>query len=193
MKPFTILSALLLLAYPFAVYYGLNQWGIGVVAGGLAILFLLRVIGGNKTRLRELKYIAWLSGGAGLLLALLAFVFKSSSWFTYYPVMVNLLMLGLFAQSLWQKESLIERFARLQEPQLPDYAVRYTRNVTKVWCLFFIINASVALVTTFMSMSVWTLYNGLVSYLFAAVLFACEFAVRLIVKKKHEKEKIDEC
>lgn len=184
-----VLSAIVLLAYPFVVYYGLNQWGIGIVAAVFILLFFLRIVAGNQTRLRELKYIAWLSGGAGVVLALSAFVFKNSSYFTYYPVMVNLLMLGVFAQSLRQKESLIERFARLQEPELPDYAVRYTRNVTKVWCLFFILNASVALLTTFMSLHIWTLYNGLLSYLLAGSLFAGEFIVRLIVKNKHEKKK----
>lgn len=187
MKIFTVLSALLLLAYPFAVYYGLNQWGIGVVAGVLGFLFLLRMIGGNKTRLRELKYIAWLSGLAGILLTLLAFIFKSSDWFTYYPVIVNILMLSIFVYSLRQNETMIERFARLQEPDLPDYAVSYTRTVTKVWCLFFILNGSIALATTFMTLQTWTLYNGLISYLLAGLLFAIEFVIRMFVKRKNEK------
>ena len=190
MKPLTLLSGIVLLAYPFAVYYGLNKWGMGAISGILGLLFLLRIIGGNKTRLRELKYIAWLSGGAGIVLTLLAFVFKSSSWFTYYPIVVNVLMFTLFAQSLWQKESMIERFARLQDPELPDYAINYTRNVTKVWCVFFIINGSISYATTLMSLDVWTLYNGLLSYLFAGVLFALEFIIRLIVKRKHEKNGI---
>lgn len=96
-------------------------------------------------------------------------------------------MLILFAQSLYQKESLIERFARLQKPDLPGYAIAYTRNVTKVWCVFFVVNACIALVTTFMSMQVWTLYNGLISYLLAGCLFLIEFIIRLRVQKKHEK------
>ncbi|MCP5079056.1 MAG: DNA gyrase subunit B [Psychromonas sp.] len=187
MKPLTLLSAIALLLYPFGVYYGLNRWGVGVIAGGLALLFLLRVIGASQTRLRELKYIAWVSGAAGLVLTLLAFVFKSSDWFTYYPVIVNLFMFLLFAQSLWQKESMIERFARLQEPELPDYAIHYTRNVTKVWCLFFILNGSAALVTSFMSLQTWAFYNGLLSYLLAGGLFAVEFVVRIWVKRKNEK------
>lgn len=187
MKPLTALSALVLLAYPFAVYYGLNEWGIGSVAGVLALLFILRVVGGNQTRLRELKYIAWLSGGAGIALTLLAFAFKSSDWFTYYPVIVNALMFALFVHSLYQKESIIERFARLQEPNLPNYAVYYTRNVTKVWCVFFIGNGCIALITTFMSMQTWTIYNGLISYILAGGLFAIEFIVRLFVKRKNEK------
>lgn len=187
MKPLTLLAAILLLAYPFAVYYGLNQWGIGIVAIVLGILFLLRVLGGNKTRLRELKYIAWLSGGAGITLTFLAFLFQNSIWFTYYPVIVNVMMFILFAHSLWQKESMIERFARLQDPKLPDYAVRYTHNVTKIWCLFFIINGSLAFVTTFASLHIWTLYNGLISYFFAGALFVIEFAVRMMVRKRNEK------
>ncbi|WP_028864483.1 septation protein IspZ [Psychromonas aquimarina] len=186
MKLLTILSAIVLLAYPFAVYYGLNQWGVGTVAAVLGVLFILRIIGGNKTRLRELKYIAWVSGAMGLVLALLAITFKDTSWFTYYPVIVNMLMLTLFACSLWQKESMVERFARLQEPELPDYAVSYTRSVTKVWCLFFVINGSVSLLTSFLSLDIWTLYNGLISYLLAGSLFAAEFLVRIYVKRKNE-------
>ena len=188
MKILALLTAIALLAYPFAIYYGLNKWGIGGVAIILGVFFLLRVFGANKTRLRELKYIAWLSGGAGLTLTLLALVFQNSSWFTYYPVIVNVLMFILFAQSLWQKESMVERFARLQDPELPDYAIAYTRTVTKVWCVFFTVNGAIALFTTFLSLHVWTLYNGLFSYLFAGALFVIEFAVRMIIKKRNEKK-----
>ena len=185
MKLLTLLSAILLLAYPLAVYYGLNQWGTSAVAGLLAVLFIFRVIGGNKTRLRELKYIAWISGFSGLFLTLLAVIFKNNSWFTYYPIIVNVLMLGVFFSSLWQKETMVERFARLQEPDLPDYAICYTRTVTKVWCLFFILNGSISFMTSFMSLDIWTLYNGLISYLLAGLLFAIEFVTRLYIKRNH--------
>ncbi len=47
-------------------------------------------------------------------------------------------MLALFSASLLQKQTLVERLARLQEPELPDSGVRYTRTVTKVWCGFFL-------------------------------------------------------
>ncbi len=80
---------------------------------------------------------------------------------------------------------MVERFARLQEPELPDYAISYTRTVTKVWCLFFIINGSISLTTCFMDLQTWTLYNGLISYILAGLLFACEYATRLYVKRKN--------
>lgn len=185
MKLLTIVSAIALLAYPFAIYYGLSQWGIGVVAAVLVLLFLLRIVAGNQTRLRELKYITWMSGFAGITLTLLAFLSKNTGWFTYYPVIVNILMFSLFFGSLWQKESMIERFARLQEPELPQHAVLYTRTVTQVWCAFFVINGILSFSTRFMGMDAWTLYNGLISYLLAGLLFTCELAVRLHIKRKN--------
>ncbi|KMV29745.1 COG4648 family protein [Photobacterium swingsii] len=186
MRALTILSAIALLAYPLAVYYGLSQWGLGVVAGLLAFLFLLRIIAGNQTRLRELKYVAWLSGATGIVLTLLGTVFQQEGWFTFYPVVVNTLMFGLFSMSLWQKETLVERLARLQEPNLPASGVRYTRKVTKVWCAFFVINGSIALYTCFQPLAVWTLYNGLISYLAAGTLFIVEFIVRFFVREDVE-------
>ncbi|WP_413466672.1 hypothetical protein [Photobacterium sp.] len=184
MRLLTVLSATALLAYPLAVYYGLSQWGLGTVAGLLAVLFLLRIIAGNQTRLREFKYIAWLSGGAGIVLTLLGGLFRQEGWFTFYPVIVNTLMLGLFASSLWQQETLIERLARLQEPDLPESGVRYTRTVTKVWCGFFLFNGSVALATCFMPLATWTLYNGLISYILAGCLFISEWFIRQWMQKK---------
>jgi uncharacterized membrane protein len=192
MKPLTLLSALLLLAYPLAVYYGLSRWGMGVVAGILVLLFALRILGSNQTRLVELKKIAWVSGLAGIALTIAAFVFDNSQWFTYYPLVVNAVMFIVFFSSLWQKETMVERFARLQDPNLPDFAVSYTRTVTKVWCVFFVVNGCLSFITSLISMDVWTLYNGLLSYLFAGMLFAIEFAVRLVVQKKQvEQDKIE--
>lgn len=187
MKLLAILSAIVLLAYPFAVYYGLSQWGVGTVAGVLGGIFLLRIVGGSHIRLRELRYIVWASGLMGGTLTAIALFFKDSSWFTYYPVCVNVLMFGLFFSSLWQKQTMIERFARLQTPDLPDYAVAYTRTVTKVWCYFFVVNGFISLVTSFLSLHIWTLYNGLISYLLIGLLFLGEWLVRLYVKRKNNE------
>ncbi|MGF1688558.1 hypothetical protein L4C36_18025 [Photobacterium japonica] len=192
MRFFTALSAIALLGYPFAVYFGISEWGMGPVAGVLGVLFLIRVLAGHQARLRELKYIAYLSGGAGITLAVLGSVFREHGWLLYYPVIVNGLMLGLFGASLWQSQTMIERFARLQDPNLPESGVRYTRKVTRVWCGFFVLNGAVALTTCFMPLSVWTLYNGLISYLLAGSLLAGEWLVRQRVLKKQVAESVVE-
>ncbi|MDH2295860.1 hypothetical protein [Cobetia sp. 1AS1] len=96
-----------------------------------------------------------------------------------YPVLVNLAMLSVFATSLWRGMPVIERLARLQEPDLPAAGVRYTRKVTRVWCGFFVFNASVAAATAlYADLATWTLYNGLVSYVLMGLLFCGEWLVR---------------
>ena len=94
-------------------------------------------------------------------------------------------MLALFAASLYRPPSLIERLARLREPDLPPEGVRYTRRVTQLWCLFFVLNGSVALYTAlFTSLATWTLYNGFIAYLLMGTLFAVELLCRTHLRKR---------
>ncbi|MBW3696326.1 DNA gyrase subunit B [Vibrio sp. T187] len=177
------LSALVLVAYPLAVYFGINRFGLQTVGLLLAAIFAVRIFAGSQAKIKELKQLAWISGSAGILLLLLGVTFKQHGWLTYYPVVVSLCMLTVFALSLKQPQTIIERLARLQEPDLPESGVRYTRKVTKVWCAFFIINASIAFYTCFQSLEIWTLFNGLISYLLAGSLFVIEWLVRQKIRQ----------
>lgn len=104
-----------------------------------------------------------------------------------YPVAMNLAMLIFFGSSLIFTPTVIERIARVREPHLPAVAILYTRRVTQVWCLFFVINGALALFTTlFASPALWALYNGVIAYLLMAILFGCEYAVRLRFKRRHD-------
>lgn len=100
-----------------------------------------------------------------------------------YPVAMNLAMLYAFAITLWRPPPMIERFARLMEPDLDARGVRYTRQVTIVWVAFFAINGSLALWTALAgSWTAWTVYNGAVAYLLAGLLFGVEYLVRQRVR-----------
>ena len=93
--------------------------------------------------------------------------------------MVNAALLGVFAYSLISPPSMVERFARLREPELPASAIGYTQRVTQVWCIFFAANGVIALITAlWASSATWTLYNGLIAYLIMGLLFAGEYLVR---------------
>ncbi|ADT86697.1 hypothetical protein [Vibrio furnissii] len=179
----TALSAIVLLAYPFAVYYGIDKFGLSVIGLLLAVMFALRIITANRTKLKEFKQLAAMSGLIGITLIVLGMVFRQEGWLMFYPVAVNACMLVFFAASLKQPQTLIERLARLHEPDLPESGVRYTRKVTQVWCLFFLFNAIIALYTCFLPMEIWTLYNGLISYCLAGALFAIEWLVRRAVRQ----------
>ena len=83
---------------------------------------------------------------------------------------------------------MIETFARLQDKNLPDKAIPYCRNVTKIWCLFLLANSLIALYTALLTdMETWALYNGLISYILMGLLFAGEFIYRKTVVRPQQE------
>ncbi len=100
--------------------------------------------------------------------------------------MALLLFAVIFATSLRFPPTAVERLARLTEPELPPFAVVYTRRVTQVWCGFFVLNGALALMTAlWASNQVWALYNGLLAYVMMGVLFGGEWLVRRRGKAAH--------
>ncbi len=103
----------------------------------------------------------WPLTGFAILCGGLSLILKDHAWLKLYPVFMSLGALFIFASTLIRPPSMIERFARLAEPNLPEEGVEWTRQVTKVWCGFFCINAVIALITVFFApMKIWVLYNG---------------------------------
>jgi uncharacterized membrane protein len=102
-----------------------------------------------------------------------------------YPVFMNATMLAAFGATLLRPPSMVERFARSFEPDLPEEGVRYTRTVTAVWMAYFCLNGSIALWTVLQpGWEAWVVYNGFISYVAAGLLFAGEYLVRQRVRRK---------
>ena len=167
------------LAYPFVVYLGLEHLSPRLFAMLLGALWLARLLGAQQAPLsRTVAAVA-------LLFCLLLGVVDDSALLPWYPVLISLALLGLFAGSLCSGMPIIERLARLSEPELPPAAVRYTRQVTWVWVGFFVLNAGIASgLALWAPLSWWTLYTGLIAYLLMGLLFAGEWLVRQRVRKR---------
>lgn len=166
------------LTYPFIVYLGMGHLSPRLFALMLGTLWLARVLSPRQTPLSRTLSIAALSFCLVLALA------DSSVLLLGYPVLINLALLALFAGSLCSGMPIIERLARLQEPELPPSAVRYTRKVTWVWAGFFSVNAAIATgLALWAPLTWWTLYTGLIAYLLMGLLFAGEWLVRQRVRK----------
>ena len=173
----------LTLLYPFAVYFSLEHIEPRYLALLLAVLFGLRFLWVRKGQAQ--RQSLWLLATVGLF-ALLVFVSNSESGLLFYPVLINLLMFTGFAWTLFQPPPMIERFARLSKPDLPEYAIAYTRKLTVIWCAFFLFNALVAAYTAlFCSLAVWSLYNGLIAYCLVGLLFIIEYPIRLLVERRY--------
>ncbi|MFM4947183.1 hypothetical protein ACEUB1_09045 [Aeromonas dhakensis] len=180
-----------LLLYPLAVYWGLTHAGQTPLLLGLLLIFSLRLLPGllkRRVRLGPLPEWLWLGrllACIGLGLTLLSALFSARHWLLYYPLAVSLCLLCLFGWSLTRPMSLVERLARLQDPALPAAAIGYTRRVTQVWCGFFVINGALAAFTIWHGdLALWSLYNGLVSYLLMGGLMGAEYLVRRRLLKR---------
>jgi len=180
MQAIKLLTMVLLLAYPLAVWLGLTYLPPGTLAMALCLLLLLRL----ALQRQQLKLLA-LPLVAGILLSGLSLLAKRQEWLLYYPIVINLTMLGLFGYSLFREPTIVERLARLQEPDLPDEAKPYLRTITRLWCALFILNAGMAFYTAkFASLDAWTLYNGLVAYLLMGLLAGGELLYRKLWLKR---------
>lgn len=168
------------ITYPFLVYSAIEHLQPKHFALLLAALFFARFLLGRNAKTSQAAFLLL----PVLLLATWVWQQNSELGLRLYPVLINALMLLAFASSLWQKQPLIERLARLSEPDLPPAAIAYTRTVTQIWCVFFCCNGLAALYTAlYCDLKVWSLYNGLIAYLLMGLLFLIEFLVRLRVKK----------
>jgi len=177
------LIAGLTISYPFLIWFSLDYFQPRTLALLLAGLFLLRVllrstsVTSGAMRLVVpacvlfLLAVAWLNRTGGLLI---------------YPVFVSLLFFAVFAGSLLYPPTLVERLARLEDPDLPAKGVAYTRKVTQVWSVFFLTNAAISLFTVWYGDRwLWSLYNGCVFYLLMGLLMVIEMAVRRKVKASY--------
>ena len=142
----------------------------------MALLLLLRL---RQTRRQAgpLQAVTQLVAVVGIALCVASFMLKTHQLLLFYPVVVNAVMLAVFGGSLWSAMPIVERLARLQEPD--------TRHVTQIWCGFFIINGGIALFTAlYADMSLWTAWNGMIAYLLMGTLMAGEWLVRRQVMKR---------
>lgn len=167
--------------YPFIVGWSLSHgqfvWVSALLLSlGILRLCMARLFGAKKDLMLPLTGLAIICGGLSLIL-------KDHAWLKLYPVGMSLGALLIFALTLLKPPSMIERFARLLEPDLPESGVQWTRKVTIVWCIFFSLNASMALLTVFASTQLWVIYNGFISYVLMGILLLGEF----ILRKRHQR------
>lgn len=169
-------TGFLFLLYPFLVYLGLQTFQPRALAG-----FLLIFAGLRFSAWRGEKAVApyWIA--AAVLVVLFTFVTGTRTGLYLYPLLVNLVFFSFFAISLVRPPTVIETIARRQNPDLPDRAIAYTRRVTMVWCLFFVLNGAMSAASILLSEHWWLLYNGLISYLLIGMLLLVEYLVRLRV------------
>jgi uncharacterized membrane protein len=178
-KVLRVLGSLFLATYPVIVYFGITHWNPRAVALLLSLVLVamlpIRYRNGGRKHLWAVVQVPL----AVLALLILAAFLNDRRLVLALPVLVNAVLLLHFAGSLVGPVPLVERLARLEQPELSPSEVRYCRSVTWLWVSFFVVNGLVAGVLAVTGpLSLWAVYTGLVSYLLIGLVFTGEFIVR---------------
>ncbi len=192
---FGVVSSVLVIAYPVAIYVGLERWDtrtlglilLGLLATGLVPRLVMRMREVDPEERRAHLWPVLRVPASVIGLVALGTALDEPRFLLILPVLVNVLLLVQFASSLRGPVSLVERFARLQDPVLPPGGPKYCRTVTKVWCCFFVLNgATAAALAGFGPVSWWAVYNGMIAYILMGALFTVEYVARKAIFRQFD-------
>jgi len=176
----TWLLGITIICYPPMVYFSLTRFGASSAGLLLSVLLLGKGLSSSAQRQRVLYFSAaiFLVGGTLISAEL------GASAALLYPVAVSAVLASVFGASLVWGPSIVWRMASLTH-SAPKEARPYCDRVTVMWTGFFVLNAVLACWTVWNGdLALWTLYNGAISYLLMGILFAAEFVVRQLVRRK---------
>lgn len=103
-------------------------------------------------------------------------------------LVTNLFLLWLFARTLKDgREPLITSIARRVHGSLkPDIEI-YTRRITFVWSLFFVLQVVVSLgLYIFASLEAWSMFINILNVPLIILMFLCEYSYRILRYRDHQ-------
>ncbi len=179
------LAALVLLAYPGLVYFGMSSGSPRQVSIVLLLILAPAIFSRlSKNSNQGVRILALVPFSIIAILSLTALL-DEQSYILITPVATNTMLLIAFGSTLRRGKlnapvmPMIERFARMQESELSDDQQAWCRMWTWIWCMFFIANGTTALLlATWGTVKWWALYNGLLCYGLIGLLFASEWLLR---------------
>ena len=174
--PKTVLVFALIIAYPVAIHATIiNGYAVAALLMLLAVPVFLTSRNLTGRRFTALAVAATV--------ALLAATIKNGEQLLLYlmPILINASLAIFFGRTLLPGETpLITRFSILLRGKLELRVVSYTRRITQLWTLFFILLALESLLLAlFAPLEIWSLFTNLLNYLLAGLLFAGEYFFRV--------------
>lgn len=177
----SVLNVLLAVAYPLAVWWSLTHLSPRVT--GLLIIALLvpllalRLRGADPAQRWGVLRVPL----SIMALLLLGVAFDDARFMLAMPVLVNVVLLVSFGASLRGDTPMVERFARMVDPDLDEPRRAHCRQATWAWVVFFLLNGTTAAVLAVAApTSWWAVYNGGIAYALMGLMFAGEHVVRWI-------------
>lgn len=176
------LAAVVLCAYPALVYFGMSSSSPRQVSLVLLLamspMLIMRLRNSATQAVRSLAIVPVTT----ISILSLAAILDHPDFIRATPVAANVVLLLAFGCTLRSRGKvmpMIERFARLQEPNLNTDEQAWCRLWTWIWCLFFVANGTSAMIfAAWGTLKWWALYNGLICYVLIGMLVAIEWFLR---------------
>lgn len=175
-----VLTTVLVVLYPVAIWYGLTHASARVVSLWTLALLVPGVLYRFRAARREDLFALLRIPLVVALVIGLGALFDDRRFVQATPVLISLVLMVTFATSL-RGTSFVERFARMQSgEELSEAQVRHCRQVTWAWVVFFCLNALVAAVlsSTDEWLAAWAAYTGGIAYALMGTMFVGEYVLR---------------
>lgn len=177
--------------YPVLVFFGLPYFGVrgaALAMVGAMVLSLVFQLWG-RGRISRLTWIPLVTVGLLSVSALL----NNLGWMLAVPSALSMLLFALFFPTLFLGRPMVERFARVQHPDLRADEVSWCRGWTMGWCGFFVVNASLAAALALWApLFWWTFYTSVVAYVLMGTMFASEWTVRKLRFRRFSDGPVDQ-
>jgi len=185
------ISALFLIASPWVLYWTLTQHGVGVAAALLIGWVIVRTIPILLAAKREQRIAALQLPAIALGFACIGWLSDNGTWLLVLPSATQGAFGLAFLRSL-SSTPLIEHFARMVKPELRPAELAHCRLWTRIWGFYLLALAALGLaLARWATLTVWTVYVGIVSYVLVAVLFAIEYVIRKIRFRDYGRNPLD--
>ncbi len=135
------------------------------------------------------KYISFIFFALFLFMFIIKFInIKYEILIYLYPAFIYIMFFTIFIYNIKEK-SLIEYFAEIEHklrklPPLNYKEKKYTRKLTYIWSIFFILNAVICIILSlFKNKEYWLFYTGIAGYILTAMFFILERILRSFFMK----------
>lgn len=175
----TAVEAIVGLTYPLIIWYGLThlrprQMALFI----LAILLPLAVRRFYRAQSAQ-RWVVAQAPAAAISLMLVSAILDDARFILALPVLVNILFLLSFSRTL-STQPMAERYARMVHADLSAAEIQHCRQVTVIWCCFFVVNGiAAAALALFAPFAWWAVYTGIIGYALMGLLFIAEYLVRI--------------
>jgi uncharacterized membrane protein len=187
----------LIVLYPVLVFsalviFKLSIRYLSVFIIALAIAYFLVNRHNYKGRHRMVVFI---SPALLCCIGIICLITKSSLTLKIYPALADLVYLVIMGTSIFIPPPVVFYFINMFDKTIkdhiePGFLEHYCRKAAIVWCVFFVFDGAVALVTVFWASDiVWGIYNGGITYVLMGLIFVGEYFILKMIEKKSLAEK----